>query len=876
MHYPLAFCLTDDEASRVGVSSTDPTELGDDSTILSEGVRIGGGRYTVIRALGAGGMGTVYLCEQARPRREVVIKFPHPALMNQKGFRKRFETEIEFMIALGHPGVASIYETGEHNGLPYAVLQYLDGGSLGDRLKELGRSQSVGEIEKWLRPVAAALDSIHEDGVLHRDIKPDNILFDRRGLAFLSDFGISKAIAETSSISISETITGTFLGSPRYMPPEYIDRKFSPACDQYSLAAVVYLALTGRATHEAETTERLLVEKATVDPAPASVYIDDLPKETVAALERALSIEPEDRFPSCCEFLDAFSSQSKSGGRRDGESRRNDRTDGGVKKRSIFLAGVVLSIALIVVGGFVLKPYFPESELALQNDDESRESAVRLQGEVRALRSQLDAVRGAIEGGTSSADNPEERLLRHAVIEEIDRVVYSSESFLTLEGGLQFAETELAARNYQSAVQGFLVSKESLLRMIRRVKTIPGMLSARLDLVEVRNAWQKFRDFNSIGTPEGATGAGAAWRAAEKARNQDSISEAKDIYGKTAKSLSAALVIAQAFVNSRAHAEKSRAAWHALKGKPGAGDIHAADDADRGWLSSVELADKGSLVEAIERMDRAASLYARLAVVIEPQVRAEVRRLAEEQRRLSAEQKRMEDERRRLARDEEIRNELERLESLRMVAVPAGEFIFGCNEVVDEMCSEHETASKHLVLPAFSIDRTEVSTKAYRECVGARVCREPLFAEEYNWSNFSLSDHPVTGVSAGDAETYCEWKGKRLPTETEWEKAARGSNGFIYPWGNTSVQCDLAEVDGCSGGTVPVGSAPDGASPYGVLNMAGNVSEWTSSDFLKNNFRGRIVRGGNWRRRPEDARASRRDFSINFLRDQGVGFRCAR
>lgn len=203
---------------------------------MREGAEIAGGRYRVVRVLGAGGMGTVYLCVQAQPHREVVIKFPHPALIQQEGFRERFEAEIQFMIGLDHPGVVSIHETGEHRGLPFAVLQYLTGGSLGDRLEKKGSPQTIEEIAEWLQPVATTLDSIHQDGVLHRDIKPDNILFDRRGHAYLSDFGISKAIAEISSPSMALTRTGMFIGSPRYAPPEYIDRRFSPACDQYSLA----------------------------------------------------------------------------------------------------------------------------------------------------------------------------------------------------------------------------------------------------------------------------------------------------------------------------------------------------------------------------------------------------------------------------------------------------------------------------------------------------------------------------------------------------------------------------------------------------------------------------------------------------------------
>jgi len=134
-------------------------------------------------------MGTVYLCSQANPKRDVVMKFSNPALLNQAGFRERLDAEIQFMISLDHPSVVSVYETGAHNGLAYAALQFLTGGSLGDRLSERASPQTVEEVAKWLVPIAATLDSIHADGVLHHDIKPEDILFDRRRIAFFRTLG---------------------------------------------------------------------------------------------------------------------------------------------------------------------------------------------------------------------------------------------------------------------------------------------------------------------------------------------------------------------------------------------------------------------------------------------------------------------------------------------------------------------------------------------------------------------------------------------------------------------------------------------------------------------------------------------------------------
>ena len=175
-----------------------------------------------------------------------------------------------------------------------------------------------------------------------------------------------------------------------------------------------------------------------------------------------------------------------------------------------------------------------------------------------------------------------------------------------------------------------------------------------------------------------------------------------------------------------------------------------------------------------------------------------------------------------------------------MVLVPAGEFWMGCSRR-DSSCDGDEKPGRKVYLDAFEIDRTEGTVAQYRACVEAGRCPHPQTDEYRNWGKSGRDDHPINGVSWSDANTYCRWAGKQLPTEAQWEKAARGTDGRVYPWGDEKASCRYAVMDdGGSGcrtfGTMPVGSKPAGASPYGALDMAGNVLEWTADWYAKHYY----------------------------------------
>jgi formylglycine-generating enzyme required for sulfatase activity len=219
-----------------------------------------------------------------------------------------------------------------------------------------------------------------------------------------------------------------------------------------------------------------------------------------------------------------------------------------------------------------------------------------------------------------------------------------------------------------------------------------------------------------------------------------------------------------------------------------------------------------------------------------------------------------------------------------MVMVPAGPFFRGCNSALDMACSADESPSAMITLSAFSIGTTEVTNACYQRCVDAGRCTPA------NGAGITLPAYPVVGVDDTQAAAYCTFLGGRLPTEAEWEKAARGTDMRVYPWGNASPTCDLANSYGCTGSPDPVGSHPTGASPYGALDMAGNVEEWVSDWYDASYYATspttdpqgpatgmhRVRRGGTFRYVVPFLRCSNRGDMDPPGATPNLGFRCVR
>jgi formylglycine-generating enzyme required for sulfatase activity len=208
-----------------------------------------------------------------------------------------------------------------------------------------------------------------------------------------------------------------------------------------------------------------------------------------------------------------------------------------------------------------------------------------------------------------------------------------------------------------------------------------------------------------------------------------------------------------------------------------------------------------------------------------------------------------------------------------MLEVAAGPFTMGCDEPDSNVCGKAERGARTIDLPAFAIDRTEITQAAYSRCIEAGVCSAPAGGFRPNEN----CTHPVVNVDWEQASQYCAWQNKRLPSEAEWEKAARGTDGRRYPWGDEVPDCERANFESCGRKVEPVASHPSGASPYGVLDMAGNVREWVfDREAGQSKSPKRAIRGGMFSDPATHLRAVRRTYGDVSVSDLGIGFRCAK
>ena len=253
--------------------------------------------YEVEGEIGRGGMAIVYRGRDTRLKRGVAVKLLPPELTFRDDIRTRFLREAEMAARLSHPNIVPIYSVDERDGLVYFVMGLVDGESLGDRLRRTG-ALSIAEARRILREVAEALAYAHSRGVVHRDIKPDNVLLDRAsGRAMVTDFGIARAATEDEG-STRLTATGTAIGTPAYMSPEQCagDRAVDGRSDLYSLGAVAYQMLTGEPPFSANSAPAVMVKHVTEQPVSLRARRGDVPEDLERIVMRLLEKDPASRF----------------------------------------------------------------------------------------------------------------------------------------------------------------------------------------------------------------------------------------------------------------------------------------------------------------------------------------------------------------------------------------------------------------------------------------------------------------------------------------------------------------------------------------------------------------------------------------------------
>lgn len=255
--------------------------------------------YQIEEKLGEGGMAAVYLATQESLKRPVALKVMAEALVHDQEFVKRFIREARFSARLVHPNIAKVFDIGVASQRPYLAMEYIDSGTLHQRMRT--QPLQLHEIFSVIRGVASALACAHAEGIIHRDIKPGNILFRSRGSVVLGDFGIAKAMA--GSAAVTALTHGKSIGTPNYMSPEQArGQKIDGRSDQYALGTVLYECLTGRAPYIG-TDPFAIAFQHIYEPVPT------LPEQVEffqPMIDRLMAKEPADRYADDEEILQAL------------------------------------------------------------------------------------------------------------------------------------------------------------------------------------------------------------------------------------------------------------------------------------------------------------------------------------------------------------------------------------------------------------------------------------------------------------------------------------------------------------------------------------------------------------------------------------------
>jgi serine/threonine protein kinase len=740
------------------------------------------GQYQIRAFLGMGGMGAVYRAYQANLKREVAIKILLPLYASQPGYAERFVREAQTAASLEHTHIVPIFDYGSVSGITYVAMRLLSGSTLAERLTEQNASgqplPAPVESSDILKQLASALDYAHSKGVIHRDIKASNVMFDNQGSAFLVDFGIAKLLDGTTGL----TGTGVAMGTPSYMSPEqWRGDEVTPAADQYALGVLVYAMLTGKLPFEAGTPYAMMHKHLHETPLPPQTLRTELPEAVQIVLERAMAKEVEARFPTATAFAQAFEKAiSGIGG-----------TPTGFFKKPLPPKADIPT------------PPFPMSNTGTQAHPKWYNRPVAWVGGLLTL---LLIVAGVmlLSNGSQSPATPT-----------------ATESNSQVQIAVNASDTPLAFQ---------IVSPE--IPSETPLSPTPSFTPTDLATETASNTPSHTPTDTATATPT-------------QTETPDTIAIAQATYSwiQTLTATQWTPTPSPTITPTPNATQTFDAAMTALFG----GDL---------TLTAISLTLTANswtptFTPTPTPTDTATPTLTFTPIPLSSSTNGDP---------LLAP-----------VRNSDWIPQSQSFNGVAMMLVPVGCFVMGSDTGSDNERPVHEQCFSQ----PFWIDYTEVTNGQYGSSGG-----------------FSGENLPREDVTYFEAKAFCESRGARLPTEAEWEYAARGPESLVYPWGNTWIASNVVYRDGSNSQTSPVGSRPDGVSWVGALDMSGNVWEWTASihkpypynptdgrenDNDVSNYR--VIKGGSWDFGNENtSRAARRDGDGYALtaHDNGIGFRCAR
>ncbi len=909
-------------ATRTGGGPRAGAEGGDeDATGALEGRSVGGCK--ILKKLGQGGMGAVYLAEHVGLDKKVAIKVIRSVAGTPASLVQRFLREAKSAAKLAHPNVVQVFNVGEDRGFHFIEMEFVEGRSVRDLIAE--EKLDLEETIRILRECLKGLGEAHRQGLIHRDVKPDNILVARTGQVKIVDFGLARAVEGGEGDDI--TRSGQILGTPHFMSPEQCDgQKTDQRTDIYSLGATVYNMLTGEKPFVGETAMAILMKHINEDAAPIREKAPDVPEDLENIVFRMMAKRLEDRYAAAEDVL-ADLDKWDAGGAIAAPPRRRRRSGRKalvlVTLLALMAGGGAAAVAtgLVPIAGLpgaggagrgggpeetplqraerLVQAYEYEKAIPLLDaylkKSPGDAKAVALLAEARfqdawktgkAAESRNDyaaaeeSLRKALAQAPTEKQKVEVRQLLDSVVmargrvEKRDAINQRTERAQQLAKARRWAEAQDEA---EKAVQLDLenVSAKGTRAEIARLRALWGRLDAAVAQLDKADEALKAKG--------GDTTALGALDAAQKGLADLSPGDEKDLVSEkeAATQRAAALVSKAKLQGAERMAQDAKTAGHwmdavglfeqaaALAGSEEARSSFQAEARDCRAREAEKFVAEGESAYAAEQVQQAVQLFKK-ALELKPDPD------------LAARTKIMED---RAATPPG------------MVYAKAATVAFGSADPRDGN-DPQDPRPFH----AYYIGASEVTNEEYQ-----RFVSEGGYAEEKWWDPEALPErarfvdksgkpgpavwsegklpsgaekYPVTGVSWWEARAYARFAGMRLPTEWEWERAAAHDGerpkARAYPWGE-SFDARAAALDpDPAARSRPVRTHPQDRSPAGCFDMAGNVREWTDSE---KDGKLRSVRGGGVGTRipvETEGRVVKRRGSAPSVRDGSLGFRLAK
>ncbi len=409
-----------DEVCRLGANAEDLLESeGEDSSLPKLP------HYEMIERIGRGGMGVVYKARDERLDRTVAIKMILFGLQPDDQTMARFETEAHAVARLSHPNILAVHELGRHHGIPYLVLEYIDGANLAETLRQR-KVLPWKEASELTRTLAKAIHEAHEEGVIHRDLKPGNVLMTRDNVPKVCDFGLAKLVDTDAPL----TRTADVFGTPSYMAPEQIrsSRKVGPAADVYALGAMLYEMLVGRPPFQGATPLEIFDQVTKLDPVSPKQLVPEVPRDLETICLQCLEKDPKRRYDSAEELADDLTRFLNHEPIKARPISFFGKAAKWTKRRpaTAALVGVsVLAFLILSIGGWAGNGFLSAAlaETKKANEKAEREKTVALQAQAKAEKADDEKRIQLAKTETALGDNARQRGFYKKAIDHWEKAI---------------------------------------------------------------------------------------------------------------------------------------------------------------------------------------------------------------------------------------------------------------------------------------------------------------------------------------------------------------------------------------------------------------------------------------------------------------------